>query len=411
MQHVEPPEWINTLEPDDKVRRRVPRVAFLPDSFHEVNGVAHTARNFVAYAVRHQRPFLCIRAAAPGTLGGPVVHAAEGSVQALDLPRSRLSIRMERDLSFDPLFFRHLRVVEQAVRRFRPDVIHITGPSEMGVLGAYFAWRLRVALAAGWHTNVHEYAARRLGWLARLMPNSPRMIEAAALDATTRFYRLSSVIFAPNDDLCNLLQRRTGRPCHIMRRGVDAELFTPARRTRAPEDPELVIGYVGRLSVEKNIQLLPAVAEALRQAGVPDTRFVIIGHGEGEQTLREALPEASFPGVLRGTVLAQAYADMDLFVFPSETDTFGNVVLEALASGVPAAVTTGGGPKFIVEDGVTGVVRPADDLPDAIVRLLGDRPRLRSMGVAARASAVTYQWDSIFEGVYREYPGTKRAKA
>ena len=390
-------QWTGTRK-----QATVPRVAFLPDSFHEVNGVAHTARNFTAYAQRQGMPFLCIRAAAPGTYGRPV-HKQEGSVQTLDLPRSRVSIRMERDLSFDPLFLRHLRTVERVLHSFRPDVIHITGPSELGMLGAWFAWRLGVPLAAGWHTNLHEYAARRLGWLKRLWPGAPRVVEAGALAATARFYRLAKVIFAPNKELCDLLRWKTGRPCHVMRRGVDAELFTPARRTRPADDPELVLGYVGRLSVEKNTILLPAVANALRQAGMSHVRFVIVGHGDGEQALRKAVPEASFPGVLRGAVLARAYADMDLFLFPSETDTFGNVVLEALASGVPAAVTTGGGPKFIVANGVTGVVSTAVELPGAVVRLLADPTRLRAMGPAARTYALTCRWDNIFEDVYKGY--------
>ena len=137
------------------------RVAFFPDSFHEVNGVAHTARNFEAYARRHDLPFLCLRAAPPGVRGKPRLETA-GHVWTLDLPRSRASISMEKDLSFDPLFARHLRAVEAALRGFGPDVIHITGPSELGIVGAYFAWRLGVPLAASWHTNVHEYAARRL---------------------------------------------------------------------------------------------------------------------------------------------------------------------------------------------------------------------------------------------------------
>ncbi len=379
-----------------------PRVAFFPDSCHEVNGVAHTARNFVAYAQRSSLPFLCVRAALPGMRGGPVQHT-EGAVKTLDLPRSRASIHMEKDLSFDPLFFRHAATIERALREFKPDVIHITGPSELGILGAYFAWRLGIPLAASWHTNVHEYAARRATRLTRTLPATGRWIEAGALLLTARFYRLARVLYAPNEELCDLLRQKTQRPCHVMRRGVDTGLFMPARRTRANDDGTLVLGFVGRLSVEKNVLLLPLMEQTLLAAGVGNVCFLIVGHGEQEQLLRDSLKSAYFMGVQRGQSLAQSYADMDLFVFPSETDTFGNVVLEALASGVPAAVTTGGGPKYIVQDGVTGIVRESSRLAAAVCDLVQDGEKLAAMRVAARAYALGCQWDEIFAGVYEGY--------
>ena len=380
------------------------RVAFFPDSFHEVNGVAHTARNFQSYAERHALPFLCVRAALPRVRGVPVV-ATRGSITTLELPRSRAAIRMEEDLSFDPLFMRHARTIERALSHFKPDLFHITGPSELGMIAAYFAWKLGVPLAASWHTNVHEYAARRATWLTRKVPVAHRWIEAATLAATARFYRLAGVLYAPNDELCDLLREMTGRPCSVMRRGVDTELFTPARRTRTNDDATIVLGYVGRLSVEKNVAMLPEIEQALQAAGVANACFLIVGHGDEEASLRAGLTQAYFMGVQRGEELAQTYANMDLFVFPSETDTFGNVVLEALASGVPAAVTTGGGPKFIVRDSVTGIIRSAANLPEAVCALVEDSEHLRTMSQAARAYALTCRWDAIFDDVYEGYAG------
>lgn len=378
-----------------------PRVAFFSDSFHEVNGVAHTARNFVAYAKRHSLPMLSIRAAAPDT-HGEAITTLEGSVTALDLPRSRVSIPMEKDLSFDPLFARYTSSIEQALQQFKPDIIHITGPSELGIFGAYFAWRMNIPLVASWHTNVHEYAGRRSAALARLLPQAPQWLEDGALAATSRFYRLAKVLYAPNEELCTLLEEKTQRPCHVMRRGVDTQLFTPTRRTHIAEGT-LILGYVGRLSIEKNVALLPIIQQALNDAGI-QARFSIVGHGEEETHLRKAMPTAEFAGVLRGEALATAYANMDLFVFPSETDTFGNVVLEALASGVPAAVTTGGGPKFIVTHEHTGIVRPVAELTSAIVQLAGNPAQLQHMREAARTYALNCSWDAIFDGVIAAYP-------
>ncbi len=373
------------------------RVAFMPDSFHEVNGVAHTSRNFAAYARREGLPLLCVRA---GTRT-PALQQ-EGTVTSLELPRSRASFSIEKDLSFDPLFWRHAAVVGEVLRHFRPDVIHVTGPSELGMFGAWFAWRHGVPLAASWHTNVHEYAARRMRWLERRVPVAGTAVEAVTLGIAARFYRLARVLFAPNTELCTMLQERTGKPCHLMQRGVDTALFDPARRYAA-QDGVVVLGYVGRLSIEKNVLQLVDVQRKLRAMGVTGTRFRFVGHGSEEAALRAALPDAEFLGVLKGEALAEAYAGMDLFVFPSETDTFGNVVLEALSSGVPAVVTEGGGPKFIVRDGETGVVRAPAAFAEAIATLISDPDGLAIMRVAARAYALQCSWDAVFNRVYAAY--------
>jgi glycosyltransferase involved in cell wall biosynthesis len=236
-----------------------PRIAYFPDSFHEVNGVAHTSRNFVAFARRRGLPMLCVRAGQKTQ-----VCAVEGSVQALELGRSPLAVQLERDLFFDPLFFRYMDLISQMVRAFRPEVIHITGPSELGLFGAYFAWQLKVPLVASWHTNVHEYAARRMSWLTRHTGRAgegiEHAVEASVLTLTSYLYRYAKVLYAPNPALCALLERKTGRPVQLMQRGVETDVFAPQKRTREPGDGRLVLGYVGRLSVEKNVALLPHAA-------------------------------------------------------------------------------------------------------------------------------------------------------
>lgn len=390
-------------------RMPAPRIAFFPDSFHEVNGVAHTARQFEAWARRNNVPFLCVRAALPGGSRQTALRR-EGEAWTLDLPRSRWAIRLEQDLWFDPLFARHSKAIDEAIRSFRPDVVHITGPSELGISGAYWARRLRVPLAASWHTNVHEYAARRVGWLTRRLGRPGRalgrVIEAGALTATARFYRLAEVLYAPNPALCTLLERKTQRPCHLMTRGVDTELFSPAKRSRPLRTgarPAL-LGYVGRLSVEKNVELLPQVHAQLRERGVP-VRWLIVGHGAEEASLRREFGGAAeFTGVLRGEALAQAYANMDVLVFPSHTDTFGNVVLEALASGVPAVVTPDGGPAHIVQDGVTGRIAPDAGFEGAIAQALTEPGGFTRMQEAAREYARLCSWNAVFESVVAAYP-------
>jgi glycosyltransferase involved in cell wall biosynthesis len=386
-----------------------PRVAYFPDSFHEVNGVAHTSRHFEAFARRRNLPFLCVRA-------GDRVEALQedGNVWTLELPRGFLSFALEKDLRFDPAFLRHIPLIQETLERFKPDLIHITGPSEVGMLGAGLAHHMGLPLAASWHTNVHEYLARRSEWLTRLLPEphsaaAEQKIEDLTMLAAAKFYSIAQVLYAPNPGLCALLERTTGRPCHLMPRGVDAELFHPDKRRRDPEDRDQVLGFVGRLSIEKNVTLLAQVQEELEKMGVTGFRFLIVGHGQEEAWLRERLPRAEIPGVFKGEALSTAYADMDIFVFPSHTDTFGNVVLEALASGVPAIVTPDGGPCTIVRDGVTGRIVPDAEFASAVAGILGDPAKHAQMRLDARARALTMSWDSVFEGVYAGYEPVLRA--
>jgi glycosyltransferase involved in cell wall biosynthesis len=267
---------------------------------------------------------------------------------------------------------------------------------------------LGVPLAASWHTNVHEYLARRSKWLLRLLPKqqsaqTEHTIEDMTMAAAALFYSAAGVLFAPNAELCAQLEKMTGKPCHLMPRGVDAELFNPDKRNRDPDDSEQVLGFVGRLSIEKNVTLLAQVQEELEAMGHKDFRFLIVGHGAEEGWLRERMPRAEIPGVLKGEALSEAYANMDLFAFPSHTDTFGNVVLEAMASGVPAIVTPDGGPKTIVQDGVTGRVVPDEDFAAAVDEVLSDPAKHAAMRSAAREFALTMSWDSVFEGVYAAY--------
>ncbi len=389
----------------------VPRVAYFPDSFHEVNGVAHTSRHFEAFARRRNLPFLCIRAGDRTESGSPA-FLQEGNVWSLELPRGIFSFALEKDLRFDPAFPRHIPIIGEVLDRFQPDLIHITGPSEVGMLGAGLAYHRDLPLAASWHTNVHEYLARRSDWLLRLLPerhsqSTEKKIQDLTLAAAARFYSIARVLYAPNLELCELLEANTGRPCYRMPRGVDTQLFDPSRRLRSSD--EVVLGFVGRLSIEKNVTMLATIHDELLARGMENFRFLIIGHGAEEAWLRDRMPKAEFAGVLHGEALAAAYARMDLFVFPSHTDTFGNVVLEALASGVPAIVTPDGGPRYIVRDdasaNATGRIVPDEGFTDAITAILADADLHARMRRAARAYALTASWDAVFEGVYAGYEG------
>lgn len=377
------------------------RTAFFPDSFLEVNGVAHTSRQLVEYAQQRELPFLCVHAG-PETMA-ETVH----TLRRVQLKRSPASFGLDRDLIFDLLYLRHLDRVIVECKRFAPDVVHITGPNDNGILGAMVAHRLQIPLVASWHTNLHEYSGRRVAGMMRFLPAAwaeklAEQAERHSLTACVRYYRLGRLLFAPNDELCALLEKRCGRECLYMPRGVDTKLFSPAHRDSS--DNVVRIGYVGRLTAEKNIRFLAEVERALLAQGISGFQFFIVGQGSDESWLRENLRYASLPGVLRGADLSRAYANMDIFAFPSQTDTFGNVVLEALASGVPAVVTNGGGPKFIVRHGESGFVAGNDsDFTQAVSRLVLDNELRHRMGAAARAQALSASWHAVFDRVYDGY--------
>lgn len=366
------------------------RVAFFTDSFHEVNGVAHTSRMLAATARRLNVPFLVFCAGPP--------DPASGRHQ---LPRGRAAFAVERDLFYDPLFYRHRAEAEARLRAFAPDVIHVTGPSDVGTIGVVLAKKLKLPLVASWHTNLHEYAGERLPAFV------PAPLRRAAVSgsfwAVSRFYRLADVVMAPNTELLEIVEKASGRAGFLMRRGVDTNLFDPAKRTAAPGP--LRIGTVSRLSAEKNIHFLTTLERHLLAQGLTNFRIVVIGDGAERAKLQQDLRHGEFTGVLRGEALAEAYANLDLFVFPSRTDTFGNVVLESLASGVPAVVTASGGPKFIVQHGETGFVAPDDAAFLGYVQTLATSDALRrQMAIQAREQAMGTTWEKVFaeiEGAYR----------
>src|SRR6185369_2761582 len=132
-----------------------PRVAFFTDSYLEVNGVAHTSRMLAAFARHRELPFLCVHAAEKSDGKIRIRLIEEGSLQRVALPRTKVGFRLDADLHFDLLMMRHARLVLKAVREFNPNVIHITGPSDIGLLGLYVARRLRVPIVMSWHTNIH----------------------------------------------------------------------------------------------------------------------------------------------------------------------------------------------------------------------------------------------------------------
>lgn len=382
----------------------VPRVAFFTDTFTEINGVALTSRQLTAFAQRRAYPFLCVRGSAQTRL------IQEEQATHLELTRAPLAFDLDKGLRLDPALWRHQNRVAEALEDFKPDIIHVVSPGDVSEIGVYIAHKMKLPLAISWHTNLHEFGAMRLSraleWTGDWGQDARKQIaefsEATILAAMIAFYKLGDVLYAPNDELVEMLRERTRKPVFLMKRGIDTELFSPARRT--VNDGLLRLGYVGRITPEKNVIFLRDLERALHAAEAPPFRFLIVGDGSEREWLEQNLSAADLPGILRGEALAEAYANMDIFTFPSRTDTFGNVILEAFASGRPAVVTGAGGPKFIVRDGITGFVAHEDaDFIAQTIRLLQDAELRARMGADARVQASAESWDSVFEQVYEGY--------
>ena len=184
-----------------------------------------------------------------------------------------------------------------------------------------------------------------------------------------------------------------------MPHGVDLKAYRPAHRKDC--DRPFCIGYVGRLTTEKNVRFFPDLERKLLAAGEQNFKFLIVGEGGQQKWLQKHLHNAELPGVLQGEALAAAYRRMDAFVFPSRTDTFGLVILEAMASGVPAILTPETGKRVGIEDGVSGFL--TEDFPASLQRLMHDCALRRAMSSAAREFASRCSWHGVFGQLYRTY--------
>jgi len=383
------------------VKRDSPRVAFFPCVYHEVDGVAQTARHFEAFAQRQETPFFMVHAGRCDDV------TTVGPVTRVQLPRSPVKFPLDRAHDYDLLFLRHYRKLEPMLREFRPDVVQITGPSDVGTLGAYVAHKMHIPLAASWQTNLHQYARRRMAAAVSFLPNAiagklPDVAERLSFRASARFYKIPRLLFAPNQEMIRVLEAATSKPCYLMSHAVDTAVFSPQLRDR--KRGPFRIGYVGRLTAEKSVRTLARLERALLDRGYRDFSFVIVGEGAEQEWLRNNMRQTEFTGVLTGAELWRTFANFDVLAFPSETDTFGLVVLEAFASGVPAVVTDRGGPQYTVRHGSSGfIARDFNEFVACTGRLMDEPELLSAMRLAARRQAAETSWDRIFEGMYEAY--------
>ncbi len=378
------------------------RIALFADTFFEANGVGTLSRQLAEFAKGQNFPFLVVRG------GDETKFTRDGSLETLELRRSAAAFPIDKTLYFDPLLMRHKQLVIDHLQRFEPDLIHLTGPGDIGFLAVRVAHELNMPSVASWHTNAHEYLARRMQGALSLLPGTlcrkaTGLLERETLRGMLRFYRSARFTLAPNQAMVDVLHERTRRPSYLMLHGVDLTRYRPLpqEETDRQRGRPFCIGYVGRLTTEKNVRVLAEIEQRLIGAGEKNYQFLIVGEGGQERWLRRHLQRAKIAGVLRGDDLAAAYRRMDVLVFPSLTDTFGLVILEAMASGVPVILSPETGRRAGVVDGVSGFL--SEDFAADVQRVMNDACLRKSMGEAAQSFAKTQGWDMVFRELYRTY--------
>jgi glycosyltransferase involved in cell wall biosynthesis len=289
------------------------------------------------------------------------------------------------------------RTLRALWRQRRPDLVHIATEGPLGWSALQVARGLDLPVTSDFRTNFQAYSGHyRLGWLRR------------AIEAYLRhFHNRSACTMVPTETLRAELQALGFERTVVVARGVDTELFDPARRSQAlrrqwglAEDDRAVL-YVGRLAAEKNLELLLQTFAAIRQLD-PQSRLVMVGDGPLRTSLQQRCPEAVFAGQRRGTDLAAHYASADLFVFPSQTETFGNVTPEAMASGLPVLAFDHAAAGQLIESGCNGWLAPLGDARAFVAlaqRLVHDSAAARRAGEAARRSALELGWDGVLRQV------------
>src|SRR5205809_4631566 len=289
-----------------------------------------------------------------------------------------------------------MQILDYIQRELFTEIIICTS-WPLGLVGLLAAKMLNLQTSGIYHTDIHEYG--------RILTED-RFLVSLAWSYMHWLYGQVDTVFVNSEHYrkCWIDRGFAPEKLKILPRGLDTDLFTPTRRDlkfwpgAGVNGKEVRLLYVGRISREKDLDVLASAYKKIREAGLP-VKLYLVGDGPYSEALAAALPDAIFLGYLTGEKLANAYASADVFVFPSTTDTFGNVVLEAQASGLPVIVSDIGGPKELVEDGRTGIITRSHDVEDftrAIRALVADRALRERMANSARDSVTDRSWPRAF---------------
>lgn len=366
------------------------RIAIFTDTFDpDINGVARTLKHFTQYLDDQNIEY---KVFAPDSYSNEYVSTHIHRFKSFSFflyPECRLAF---------PNFSR----MKSELQQFSPDIIHVATPFNIGLCGAYLAKKLTIPLVGSYHTDFDYY----------LQYYDLQFLSKILWKYMTWFHKPFKKLFVPSNETLTQLNRHGFQNLEIFPGGVDCQLFHPfydkqAVRERYRISKKYLLTYVGRLAPEKDVKTLLSVTKSLPSILNEQIHWLVVGDGPLKEELqKESQANISFTGYLTGEHLAEVYSASDLFVFPSPTETFGNVVLEALASGTPAIAANSGGVKNIIKAGVTGYLCETGNVQEFVVAILQllDNDRLRKQfAIDGRNYALTQSWDQIFANLLCHY--------
>lgn len=376
-------ELAGDLPPGLRNRKR----AWFTDTLEDVNGVATTIQKMTAAVVAAGHDLTVVTSRTHIDIAGiPLKNFPP--IGEFEIPEYEL-----QKLTFPPL----LEMCDYVQREGFTEVV-ISTPGPIGITALMAAKMLHLRTVGIYHTDFPQYVQ---------ILTDDHFMESLTWQYMHWFYQQLDLIYVNSEQYRRSWIERgiDGDKIKILPRGLDTRLFHPTRRdpafwlSRGAKGGEIILLYVGRVSVEKNLDVFAAAHDRARAAGVP-VRAAVVGDGVYTKTLGRLLPDAIFTGYLGGEPLAHAYASADVFVFPSVSDTFGNVVIEAQASGLPVIVSDQKGPQELIDPEVTGLITrglDVDDLSAAVIRLGRDGALRARLGEAARRAVETRSWAGAAE--------------
>ena len=332
---------------------------------------------------------------APTTKKPAFEHSGElHSIPSIALPGGRDEYRFATGLT---------RAAKRRLDAFSPTLIQVSAPDYLGLTALNYARARAIPAVASFHTRFDTYPRYyAMKWAEKYVTNYLRY-----------FYKRCVRVYAPAQSMVEELKRdRIGEDLAIWSRGVDHDLFNPEKRDQAwrtgkgVKEGDVLVAFVGRLVLEKGVDLF-AEALTLAQKKEPHLRGIIVGDGPARGHFEQIAPGAIFLGHQQGEALASAYANADMFLNPSITETFGNVTLEAISSGLPVICAAASGSRSIVDDGVNGylvnIEEGAPAFANALTRLASNQEERTVMSRAARASSARFNWNVIIDDLVADY--------
>jgi glycosyltransferase involved in cell wall biosynthesis len=365
------------------------------------DGVTRVLGEIHRFALRHDAPMQFVTAVGDAALGKQCIEVPGIGVPAYN--GYKLSIALPRTIGKHIL---QTHCVEGTT--CPPSLLHAHSPCTLGLAAQRLARSWNIPLVATYHTHFPSY----------LKHHGFEALEPALRRYQQYFYNSCHTVLVPSKTLYSELAADGIERLEYLPHGVDAEQFHPRFRSEAWRQAVLgdntahgkVVLYVGRLVWEKNLRVfVEAVTHLLESRD--DVAVAIVGTGPIESELRRLLPKAHFLGFQTGAALSESYASSDVFFFPSDTETFGNVTIEALASGLPCVVANAGGSADLVQHGINGFALPMNNndaatisrVHNALATLLDDTAQHQQMAHAALLTAKHYRWDAIVSRLYGIY--------